>query len=130
MYDLETRVYSRLVNKVPSGLRTKYPSLKFTKNNKELKNASFPCVYVHELPSVEEGQDLQNTDICAVMSSFQIEVYDNENPENAKKVMDYVCDTMKSMRYSIVSMPSFDNTDDYYRRVARFRRLVASLDTL
>lgn len=130
MYDIESRVYSRLVNKVPSNLKNKYPKLNFTKDDRVINNAKFPCVYVHEMTSQEQGQDLQNTDICAVLSTFQIEVYDNESMDNAKKVMDYVCETMKSMRYSIISMPEFKNTDSTYRRVARFRRLIGSLDTL
>ena len=129
MYDIETRVYSRLKNKYPQELKTRFPNTKFTRDDKVLNEAKFPCVYVHELSSMEQGQDLQNNDICAVLSTIQVEVYDNESIDNAKKVMDYVCETMKSMRYSIISMPEFRNTD-VYRRVARFRRLVASLDTL
>jgi len=130
MLNIETRVYSRLANKFPSNLRDKYPNTNFTRDDRVLNNPKFPCVYVHELPSVEQGQDLQNNDICAVMASFQIEVYDDKSMDNAKKIMDYVVETMKSMRFSIISMPEFKNTDSTYRQVARFRRLVASLDKL
>ena len=130
MYDIEARVYSRVKNKYPQNLKQKFPDTFFTRDNRVKDDPQFPTVYVHQLSSVEQGQDLQNDDICAILSTFQIEVTDNESMDNAKEVMDNVCKTMKSMRFSIVSMPEFRNTQDVYRIVGRFRRLIASLDTL
>lgn len=130
MLDIETRVFSRVKNIVTDNLKGKYPDLNFTMDDRLPDNPSFPTVYVHELMSVEKGNDLDNVTINAVLSTFQIEVYDNDKPEIAKNVMNEVCEVMKSMGFSIISMPEFNNNPSYYRRVARFRRMIGSGDTL
>lgn len=129
MLDIETRVSSRIKNKL-SGLKEIYPDINFTTDNRLPDNPSFPTVYIHELLSVEKGNDLENVTINAVLTTFQIEVYDTDSFESTKQVMNKVCEVMKSMGFSIISMPQFNNDDSYYRRVARFRRMIGSGDTL
>lgn len=129
MLDIETRVSSRIKNKL-SGLKEIYPDINFTTDNRLPDNPSFPTVYIHELLSVEKGNDLENVTINAVLATFQIEVYDTDSFESTKQVMNKVCEVMKSMGFSIISMPQFNNDDSYYRRVARFRRMIGSGDTL
>ena len=130
MLDIETRVYSRIKNKFPQELRDRFPEAFFTRDDRLRDNSKFPTVYVHELSSVERGQDLQNQEIHAVLSTIQVEVYDNDTRDNANTMMDYVVGVMKSMRYNVISMPEFQNNEDVYRVVARFRRIIGSLDTL
>lgn len=130
LLDIETRVLSRIKNKFPKKLKDTFPNINFTNDDRLPDNPSFPTVYVHELLSVEKGNDLDNVTINAVLSTFQIEVYDNVSSENAKIVMNYVCETMKSMGFTIISMPEFRNNQSYYRRVARFKRMIGSGDTL
>ena len=62
--------------------------------------------------------------------TFQIEVYDNKKKSNALEVMSAVMDIMKSMRFEVVSMPEHFKTDNTHRYVARFRRIIGSLDVL
>lgn len=130
MLDIETRVFSRIKNKYPARLKTMFPNTNFTTSDRVADDPQFPTIYVHEMSSVEKGNDLENTTINAVLSTFQIEVYDNESMDNARIVMNNVVETMKSMGFSIVSMPEFKNSQSVYRRVARFRRMIGSGDTL
>ena len=90
----------------------------------------FPTVYIHEMPGMETGADLQGGTINAVWSSFQIEVTTNTKQSDTKEVMDEVVKIMKKMRFQVISMPEFQNTDSIYRRVARFRRMIADDDIL
>lgn len=130
LLDIESRVVSRLKNKYPSALKTKYPNTNFTTSSRELDNPKFPSVYVHEMGSSEEGRDLEGLTINAILSTFQIEVTDNNDMTNATDVMNYVVQTMKTMRYEVVTMPEFSNNQSVYRKIARFRRVIGSGDVL
>ena len=128
--DIQSRVFSRLVNKCPSTLKSKFPQLRFTTNDRLPQNPKFPSVYVHERSAMETAEDLENTTINAVITSFQIEVTDDSSMENATTVMNYVVNEMKVMRFSVITMPEFQNTQSVYRKVAVFRRTIADGDTL
>ncbi len=129
MLDLEVKVFSRIKNKYPSSLKTKYPNTLFTTDDRDLSKPSFPTVFVHEISSREQGNDLENLTINAILLTIQVDVYDNAKKSNAKEVMDYVCNTMKSMGFSIINCPEFKSSDSVYRQTARFRRMVGSCDT-
>lgn len=130
MLDIQSRVLSRVKNKYPESLRNKYPDTVFTTSDRVANNPKFPNVYVHEMGSQELGRDLQGTTINAIRSTIQIEVTDNVSMSNAKEVMSNVIMTMKSMRYEVISLPEFQNTQSVYRSVARFRRVIGAYDIL
>lgn len=128
--NIEASVISRLKNKYPSSMKTKYPDTNFTADDRVPAEPKFPTVYVHLMGSTEEGQDLEGLTINAVMATFQIEVKDNKSMNNASDVMGYVVKIMKTMRYEVVTMPEFSNNQSVYRKVARFRRMIGSGDVL
>lgn len=128
--DIQSRVFSRLKNKYPQTLKTKYPNTRFTTSDRTPQNPTFPCIYVHERAPMEMARDLVGTSINAILSTFQIDVTDNSSMENATEVMNYVLNEMKVMRYEAYSMPEFQNTPTYFRKVAVFRRVIGDGDTL
>lgn len=130
MLDIETIVFSRIKAILTSKLKTKYPDISFTTSDRVLTDAKFPNVYVHLMGSQEIGNDLENTFINGVLATLQIETADNQSQTKAKEVMNEVVNVMKGMRFSIVAMPEFNNTESTYRSVARFRRTIGNLDTL
>lgn len=130
MLDIESIVFTRIKYGVGNKLTSTYPKLNFTTSDRASTLPNFPTVYIHELGSAERGQDLEGTTINAILSTIQVEVTDNSDPANAKQVMDEVVKVMKTMRYEVNSMPEFNNTNEVYRRVARFRRIVGASDTL
>lgn len=130
MLDIQSRVFSRIKNKYPQSLKTKYPDTTFTTSDRVPESPTFPNVYVHELSSVERGRDLDGTSLNAVLSTIQVEVTDNESMSNAKEVMNNVVMTMKSMRYEVVVMPEFRNPQNLFKVVARFRRVIGAYDVL
>lgn len=98
-----------------------------TKKTKE--SAVFPFVYVHLLPAVEQGQDLEGNNINAGLFTFQIEVYDNQSHSRARAVMGEVLRIMKSMRFDCIALPEIEDGDTI-RCVSRFRRIIGSGDVL
>lgn len=128
--DIEQRVLSRVKNKYPTALKTKYPNTEFTNSNRLATTPKFPTVYIHEIGSQEIESDLDGTHINAIRSAIQIDVTDDKSMSNAKEVMNYVVSAMKEMRYTVNTMPEFDNNPSVYRRVARFQRVIGDADVL
>lgn len=130
MLDIENIVYSRIQYSIPQKIKDKYPDLNFTTDNRELTSPKFPCVYVHLMPSVEVGQDLEGISINGGRFTFQIEVYDNQSQNRAKTIMSEIVGIMKKMCFELNAFPEFQNTTDIYRSVARFRRVIGAGDIL
>lgn len=130
MLDIETIIYSRIKAHLTSKFKTKYPNISFTTSDRVQSAPKFPNVYVHLVGSPEVGNDLENNTILGVEATFQIETTDNQSQSRAKEVMNEVVMCMKTMRFSVVAMPEFDNTDSTFRSVARFRRTIGKLDKI
>ena len=128
--DISPIVFTRVKTEVERKLKAKYPGLFFTTSDQARVDPKFPTVYVHEMGSVETGQDLEGSEINAVFASFQIEVTDNQSLDRVAAVMNEVVGAMKRMRFSVVSMPEFQNRQDVYRQIARFRRVIGRGDIL
>ena len=128
--DIQSTVFSRLKNKYPSSLKTKYPDTTFTTSDRVPQDPKFPTVYVHERGAVEMGSDLDGVHLSAVQTTFQIDVTDNSSMENTSEVMNYVLEQMKALRFKVVTMPEFQNSQSVYRKVGVFRRVIADGDTL
>lgn len=126
--DISSIVFTRVKVQFSGTIKAKYPDLYFTNSDKTQATPKFPTVYVHEVGSIEQGQDLDNTGINAVLSTFQIEVIDSKNQARANEIMGEIVRIMKGMRFSITAMPEFQNTDSTYRSVARFRRMISEND--
>ena len=125
-------VFTRIKNEFSSSLKTKY---KMTSSNFSTVGSSdtpavFPFVYIQILPGTEQGQDLDGTSINAGLFTFQIDVTDNQKQTIAKDVMAEVKRIMKSMRFSINSMPSFDDTKDTHKATIRCSRVIGAGDKL
>ena len=118
---LESQVITRIKTQFSKKLKDRYPNLKFTNSDRADTVPKFPA---------ETGEDLQGDTINAVWSSFQIEVTTNTKMNDAKEVMNEVVRIMKTMRFQVIATPEFQNTDSTYRRVARFRRMIADGDIL
>ena len=128
--DISPMVFTRVKMEVGKALRPKYPDLFFTTSDRVEAEPKFPTVYIHEMPGSETGQDLEGTEINAIICSFQIEVTDTYLNNRATEVMSEVVKCMKKMRFSVASIPEFQNQKDTVRQVARFRRTIGQGDVL
>lgn len=127
---LESQVLTRIKYNFPQKLKDKYPNLTFTNSDRNEDDPKFPTVYIHQMGSIEQGEDLTGENLNAALVTYQIEVTTNVNQSEAKEVMNYIIKSMKKMRFSIVVMPEFQNTTSVYRSVARFRRMIGENDIL
>ena len=125
-------VFTRIKNEFSSSLKTKY---KMTSSNFSTVGSSdtpavFPFVYIQLLPSAEEGQDIEGKKINAGLFTFQIEVTDNQSQTRAKDVVSEVKRIMKSMRFTVQTTPTLEDTKDTHRAIMRCNRSIGSDDIL
>lgn len=130
LLDIDTRVTSRVNNKVKSKLKKTYPELVVTDTDRNNQTKTYPFVYVHELEGSEVGQTLDNSEINARTCNFEIKVYSDKSQDVNKEVMIEVVGAMKSMLFNVVGTPYNANENGLYIRICRFNRIVASGDTL
>lgn len=129
--DIQSIVFSRIKREATNKLKTKYPNIFFTTSSTAESNPQFPTVYIKRLQGAERGQTIDGTTVNGIVSSFQIEVTDNQSDNRAQEVADVICLIMKSMRYQMLGEPFPDNTQKgVHRNVSRYQRIVGFNDVL
>lgn len=129
-YDLEKKIFSIIRLKVMEKLKSKYPNIYVTDIEKNTSKAVFPTVYIHEMPGVEKGYDLEGIAINAVQETFQIDVITNTNQSDASKIISVVSDEFKRMCFHVVAMPEFGGNGETFRSTMRVRRTIGANDIL
>lgn len=92
----------------------------------------FPALSVEQIDNPDASVDLENTE-NAVTSVIEIQAFSNKSITEAKKVINLACDGMRSMGYVRTYGPKeVKNVSDanIYREVARFKRIVSSVDEI
>lgn len=93
---------------------------------------AFPAVSVSQIDNPDACMDLENSE-NAVKSVIEIQCYSNKNIAESKNIINQCCDAMRMMGYIRTYGPKpIENASDtnIYRMVARFNRLVASVDQI
>lgn len=131
IFDTQDKIYSRLSAVCVAKLSRSYPDINVTMDSHVPTRPKFPSVYLHFLPAIEVGNDLDGADINAVYLTAQIEVTVTSAQEMsvANEVSQVVVECMKEMRFS-ATLPEFVNTDSEYRTVSRFARTIGNADKL
>lgn len=117
VYDLETNIFSNVATIAKPKLKKKYKSMNFdtafTTVEKNLdKDPVFPTIYIHEMPGLERGADLEGTSVNAVQETIQVDVITNTKQSDAKGIMAILADAFKQMRFQITAMPEFKNDSE------------------
>ena len=131
VFDIQDKIYSRLDAVCRAKLSRKYPNISVTMDNNVSTTTKFPNVYLHFLPMMEIGNDLDGKDINAVYLTAQVDVTVTNSQEMsvANEVSQVVVNCMKDMRFN-ATLPEFVNTASEYRTVSRFTRTIGNADKL
>ena len=92
----------------------------------------FPAVSVVQIDNPDACMDLENNE-NAVTSVIEIQCYSNKNITESRNIINQCCDAMRQMGYIRSYGPKpVDNASDtnIYRTVARFNRLVSSVNEI
>lgn len=131
MLEIENRVYTN----VKIYVTARYPEVNF-QNVETVSSPDLPAVSVRQLDSREVALDLGGGDPdedFSVDSNFEIQSYSNKSELEAKKILVAACNAMRGMAYrrtyGIATIPVAKKPNQY-RCVARFARIVSSLDEI
>ena len=128
---VDNLILTRIKNKTASKLGSKYSSLtiKYTNNDRELLEPTFPTVFVKQLQTRAIGETFDGG-INAGDFTFQVDVYDNSSQTRAKDILKAIIAVMTDMYFTLATFPIFDNTTNVYRATARFTRVIGASDKL
>ncbi len=93
---------------------------------------TFPAVSVIQMDNLDACMDLENSE-NAVKSVIEIQCYSDKNITESRNIISQCCDAMRKMGYIRTYGPKpIENASDtnIYRTVARFNRLVASVNDI
>lgn len=131
MVDPTNRVYSN----VKKYVKERYPEVHF-QDSVTASTPRLPAVSVNLIDSRETALDLSLGDPeedYAVDVSFEIQCYSNKSNTEARKIINAACDAMRGMTFARtfgamkIDLPNDPNT---FRYVARFQRIVCSVDEI
>lgn len=128
LLQLESIVTTQLRVRVPNLTDNRYPKMSFT-NEISDNQPSFPNVYIHELEPSEVGNSIPNQTIHAMRDTIQIEASTNVSKAEARIVINACINAMKTLRYSLVTGPTYMKINNVHRYIIRVRRVIANGDT-
>jgi len=128
LLQLESIVTTQLRVRVPNLTDNSYPKMSFT-NEISDNQPSFPNVYIHELEPSEVGNSIPNQTIHAMRDTIQIEASTNVSKAEARIVINACINAMKTLRYSLVTGPTYMKINNVHRYIIRVRRVIANGDT-
>lgn len=129
--DIEQIILSRVRERLKKKYDGKdyYSGLNVTDDDKEIKDATFPAVYVQMLNPVEQGNTLEGNTVNAIICTVQVSVTDTDK-SRARYVTAQIIQAMKLMLFESTSMPMQETETDTYTWTGRYRRMIGAGDAI
>lgn len=124
------QIQSKVFTQVSYMMKKKYPTLNCTTKNENGMPAEFPTLYLHELAPVEQGQDLTNETVNAVLSTIEIQVWTNTTETDCRRIIAEAVSQMKALQFNVPSMPVVEVNDKIAWGVIRCRRMIGNGDKI
>lgn len=127
---LESRLFTKFKTKLNNALSNKFPNLYCTSSPMTKAASQFPTAYFRMVDWIEAGNDLENTEVSAILATLQVDVIANTSLNDCKEVVNETIGIMKSMSFSIIAMPTFTANNNLYTGIVRFRRYIGGGETV
>lgn len=125
---LESTIYTLVSYRMKKALEDKTSkAIKFTSVGENDSTPYFPTCYIHELQSVEYGQDLEGSSVNAVNERMGCIVYSRDKTE-CKTILNECVYQMKRLGFKVMKMPTVSTRDNIHNGDAEFQRLVGAND--
>ena len=130
--NMNSTIYSLIRGKTKNKIAEKYPNVFYTKDNENQSSTKFPTIYIHPIGNPETDGDLENTEINSAIFTQEVRITFNSdyNTSDCDYVLDLIIDAFKSIRFNLVTTTSPYSDNGLKKVNARFRRTIASGDTL
>lgn len=126
--EIESKIFTYIQYKMTKAVDAPYPSLNCTTKSRTTKPSVFPTLYLHNLTPVEQGQDLENDEVNALLATIEIKVYSNQSEDEANSIMTDAVSFMKDIQWNVTMFPDPQTSDNIPFAIARFRKLVTEND--
>ena len=128
VFSIESKIYTIIKTRLEKALKTTYPNLLVTQQQKMNDNTSIPTVFIKMLDSPEIGQDLDNATINAMLVYFEthITVTKDMGLTGLRKISESVLGNFKALRFNIGYRGTVRETSDTYTLVSRFNRVIGA----
>lgn len=128
--DIEAKIYTLVKARCFKQISQKFPHINFTTSDEVAENPEFPTVYICESSSKERDTDLLRTNVNSVLTVFDVKVTVDTDKQDVTKIMSYVLDAFKSLRFEMVSKSKVITDANMYYMTASFRRKIGSDDVI
>lgn len=130
--EIESNILTQIQYVLTEKLDAPFPELNCTTSsqNDTIEGvAVFPTLYIHLLPPVEMGNDLENVSVNAVRATFDFQVYSNKSEDECMKILSQCIAEMKRLHFNVPMFPDPQTNDKKYFAIARFSRVIGSGDS-
>ncbi len=128
VFKIESKIYTIVKTRLEKALKTTYPNLLVTQQQKMNADTSIPTVFIKMLDSPEIGQDLDNATINAMLVYFEthITVTKDIGLKGLRDIAEAVVGNFKALRFNIGYRGETRETSDTYTMVSRFNRVIGA----
>lgn len=132
VYSIESKIYTIVKTRLEKALKTTYPKLLVTQQQKLNDDTNLPSVYIKMLDSPEIGSDLDNLTVNAMLVTFEVHTTiaksgTNNGMSGLRKVASAVLDNFKKLRFNMVMRGEIaKETTDTFTMISRFRRVIGA----
>lgn len=121
--DTQNKIYTIVKYRANKNLVNEFPDIEFTTNIESGEPTSFPSVYIHFMPSAEQGSDLEYKGINAFLCGVQVQVTVTEEmgEKSCQTVSWEILSQFKALGFGVSMMPEFIKTGNADIRQMTFR---------
>lgn len=130
--EIESNILTHIQYMLTEKMDAPFPELNCTTSsqNENIEGiALFPTLYIHLLPPVEMGNDLENVSVNAVRATFDFQVYSNKSEDECMKILTQCISEMKKLHFNVPLFPDPQTNDKKYFAIARFSRVIGNGDS-
>ena len=127
VYSVESKIYTIVKTRLENSLKTTYPSMVITQQQRLNDDTSLPSVFIKMLDSPEVGADLNNLTVNAMLVTFEthITVSKDMGLTGLRKIASAVLDNFKKLRFNVGMRGEITReTTDTYTIISRFNRVI------
>lgn len=127
VYSIESKIYTIVKTRLEKSLKTTYPNMVVTQQQKLNDDTSLPSVFIKMLDSPEVGSDLDNLTVNAMLVTFETHVTVSKDMglSGLRAIASAVLDNFKKLRFNVGMRGEITReTTDTYTIISRFRRVI------
>lgn len=132
VFSIEPKIYTIIKTRLEKSLKTTYPNLYITQQEKLNDDTSLPAIYIKMLDSPEMGADLDNTTVNALMATFEVHITTAKSGTDnglagMRKIASEVLNNFKKLRFNVIFRVEINReTSDTYSFISRYRRVIGA----